>query len=116
MTPRTAPRVTGETQLAVDELRRYGLRQQYKPSIIDVVAYWKEVRKDGLPEGEPDRETVIIERGGERAGWKVYVVTQGSIRMGIAESADGAQLQLMLLVPVKDMTLSQAVTETGNRL
>jgi hypothetical protein len=116
MTPRTGPTTTAETQAAVEELRRYGLRQQHKPSMVDVVAYWKEVRKFGLPEGATDRETVITERGGEHAEWRVYVETQGSIRMGIAESSDGARLLLLLLVSVQDMTIRQAVTETCNRL
>jgi hypothetical protein len=116
MTPRTPPTSTAETQLAVEELKRYGARQEYKPSIAAVLAYWREVRRKGLPEGEPDRETVITQRGNLCREWRVYVVTQDSIRLGVSESLNGARLQLMLLVPVKDMTVYQAVSESCNRL
>lgn len=120
MKPRTAPTYTAVTQQALEELKVYGLRQQYKPSMFDVAAYWQEVKRLGLPEGEPDRQTVIVVGEGERAEWKIYVVKQGAIRkairMGFAESLGGGTLYLMLLVPVKAMTIAQAVTEVCNRL
>ncbi len=116
MKPRTAPTRPAAIQLALDELNRYGLLQQYIPAMVDVAVYWKEVKKKGLPAGEPDRLTVIVEGEGERAEWKIYVVTQGSIRMGFAESLDGATLYLMLIVSARDMTIRQAVAETCNRL
>jgi|ERR1700683_600704 len=116
MKPRQAPKWAAVIQLALDELNHYGAHQEYIPATVDVAAYWKVVKKRGLPEDEPDLLTVVIGQGAERAEWKIYVVTQSSMRMGFAESPNGETLYLMLLVPVKAMTVRQAVAETSNRL
>jgi hypothetical protein len=42
MHPRTAPTYAHELSIAVEEIRKHGSEQHYKPGVISAYEYWKE--------------------------------------------------------------------------
>jgi hypothetical protein len=116
MDPRTAPTYPHELSIAVEEIRKYGSEQRYKPGVISAYEYWKEAKARGLPSGQEDYEKVTRLDGSERLDWRLYLVTVDSIHVGIAESLDGATLYLLLVVPAKLMTVREAAEAASARL
>jgi hypothetical protein len=116
MDPRTPPTYRHELSVAVQEIRKYGSMQRYKPGVISVYEYWKEARARGLPRGQRDYRKVTRLDGTERLDWRLYLVTVDSIHVGIAESLDGATLYLLLVVPAKLMTTREAAEAACARL
>jgi hypothetical protein len=116
MDPRTPPTYPHELSVAVEEIRKYGSVQRYKPGVISAYEYWKEAKAHGLPPGQEDYQKVTRLDGTERVDWRLYMVTADSIHLGIAESLDGATLYLLLVVPAKLMTVREAAEAASARL
>ena len=68
MHPRTAPTYAHELSIAVEEIRKHGSEQHYKPGVISAYEYWKEAKARGLPSGQEDYEKVTRLDGSERLG------------------------------------------------
>jgi hypothetical protein len=107
MDPRTPPTYPHELSVAVEEIRKYGSVQRYKPGVISAYEYWKEAKARGLPPGQQDYQKVTRLDGTERLDWRLYLV---------AESLDGATLYLLLVVPAKLMTVREAAEAASARL
>jgi hypothetical protein len=116
MDPRTKPTWTGVLEEVITETKKYGGTQLYKPGVAQCGVYWKEVKALGLPTTLKidQRVTTIDEEG--RLDWKLYVATIEGIRLCFAESADGATLYLLLLVPANVMTLRETIAAGRARL
>jgi|SRR5579859_126391 len=116
MDPRTAPTYPHELLAAVEEIRKYGSMQRYKPGVLSAYEYWKEAKARGLPPGQADHQKVTRLDGTERLDWRLYLVTVDSVRLGMAESLDGATLCLLLVVPAALMTVRAAAEAAAARL
>jgi hypothetical protein len=116
---RPVPERVGVDRAVLEELARYGGRQEYKPAMTAAAIFWQDTaRVDGLPESWKDAGLVVKEGGvPERQGrWRLYVKVVSGVRMGFAESEEGDALLLMLMRPAGVIGQRAAIEEVRRRL
>src|SRR3954469_639795 len=97
-TPPTRRLCTPEAYAKLDEL---GDSNPSRPTFMDVIVYWQDVRKHGLPETEagelsPDKRVGIA--SGKVAGdWHLFVKSIRGVKVAVARSVDKSALWLLVV-------------------